>query len=344
MQPSNKMNADLITSALDVKAVIDIVILIIIVSVAVTAWRWAKYPAIAMLLTSISVFIYSQIMVRQEVTIKQFPNDNVTHMVVKNTGGLNLGLNTRNIGILGCQFLLFPQIINYFTGDTTYTFSRRAAMGHLISSAPEVHIRTRTSELPNTVIIISQHIPCVYDIYGFLTMTGDSHNLVVVQDLGPETYKKYLTNVYLKGLYGARPIERSNKQILESQVCNLANDLIRYREGGGKHAVCIWPSGKFWQPKFENGFEKFKPGTFYLSIYSQVPICPVHTRFNDNKLICVRGGVIYPPKLPNESFHNMDYGLFSKEPEIKKLVEEYRNKVERIFRNMDKAMCLELNI
>lgn len=338
------MNVELITSALDVKAVIDIVILIIIVSLGVTAWRWARYPGIAIVLTSMLVFIYSQTMVSQTMAVTKFPEDDVTHVVIKNKGGIKLSPNTRNTGVLGCQFLFFPQLINYVTGDETYTFTRRAALGHLISSFPEVHIRTKTSKLPKTVMIVSQHIPCVFDIWGFLAMTDDDHKLDVIQDLGPETYKRYLTNIYLRKLYGARPIERSNKEILEAQIEKLANDLVSYREGEGKHAVCIWPSGKFWQSRFENGFEKFKPGSFYLSIYSQVPICPVHTRFNHDKVICVRGGIIYPPKLPTESFKEMDYKTFSREPEIRTLVENYRSEVERIFRNMDNAMCRELNI
>lgn len=332
------MNADLISSALDVKAVIDIVILIIIISLGVTVWRWARYPGMAIVLTSLAVFIYSQTMVTQTMSIDKFQT------MIKNKGGLKLSPNTRNSGILGCQFLFFPQLINYVTGDETYTFTRRAALGHLISSFPEVHIRSQTSDLPNTVMIVSQHIPCVFDIWGFLAMTSDDHKLDVIQDLGPETYKRYLTNIYLKGLYGARPIERTNKEILETQIGKLADDLVSYREGEGKHAVCIWPSGKFWQSEFENGFEKFKPGTFYLSMYSQVPICPVHTRFNRDKLICMRGGIIQPPKLPSESFGKMDYKTFSREPEIRTLVENYRSKVERIFRNMDNAMCRELNI
>lgn len=218
----------------------------------------------------------------------------------------------------------------------SYDFSRSIAQGHLLRCAPKVVIRGMY-EVPRRQIILSQHVPGITDVFSVMMFTG-GNNLTIIQDLGSSFYAKTASNI-LAPIYGGVSIDRSDRENLQTSIDHLAESMKLSSCG----SYIIWPSGSMWKKNLNNGIVDFRKGVFYLSVYSQIPVCLIHSRSDDSTLIVERTSYISPPVMKNVPL-NLPYKEFINTPLVKESVALFKNQIETLYRDLDNKLSKELNI
>ena len=107
---------------------------------------------------------------------------------------------------------------------------------------------------------------------------------------------------------------------------------------------CIWPSGWAWDYTKKNGIDKFKPGAFYMSAFTGIPVCLVHGRLSKDskRFIIEQSDIIHPPTF-DPLTGGTEYLDFYENQENKIIVEEYRARVENLYRETDDRLDREVN-
>lgn len=218
-----------------------------------------------------------------------------------------------------------------------YELARLISQGHLIRTSRKVVIRGLDIKTPQKQIVLSQHVPGISDIFSVMMFSGENE-ISVIQDLGSSVQAKFASKI-LAPIYGGVNIDRTQPEILKRSIDTLAETMKMSSCG----SYIIWPSGAIWKNSLKNGIVSFRSGAFYLSIYSQIPVCFVHVRGDISKIIVERTGYFYPPA-PDHLERNVTYDEFSRCPRVKEMVNEFRNRVEGIYRDLDDKMVGELSI
>jgi len=190
---------------------------------------------------------------------------------------------------------------------------------------------------------VCQHIEYMLETFLFTTFVPDTHRMTVMNHFGLQKDVEFLLHHLVhKNLYGAYLVEVRDKKRLRKQLVGFADKILK---GADPEVFCIWASGETWNPKMKNGIRSFKPGTFYMSAFTQTPICIIHSRISkDGKRVVVeQSDLIYPP-LPETLKQTPDYMSFYEDDLNKENVEKYCRRVEDVYRRMDDGLFREINL
>ena len=309
-----------------------------------------KRPVVFLILFSIIVIILTtnELLTPQEFTTKK-DGDILQEVVITSKSKSPFRLS------LGWRLLMVPPVIisgviqtrNMLKGDKKYSLTKSLTTATIANSAEKVIFRTHLREqLPNKVIFLCQHVEMAIDVLTFHTFIPDSHKYTVFNDFTGNVLHpalgRFFDAVYCRHLYGARMLARIKKGEVKEQMKGIIDTMVvRNGDVDDKEVFCIWPSGKHWVPKFPNGVEFWKPGSFYLSAFTGIPVCIIYTKVSkDSKtIITEQSELIYPPKFENKE---PNYVQFYDNPENKKLVEEYCSRVEILYRGIDNRLDFEV--
>jgi hypothetical protein len=253
-----------------------------------------------------------------------------------------LGFKTKVLLHVPIIFSGVVQTINRLRGDQRYMLSRELGTSLVINSTDQVIYRTGIrGEIPKRILFISQHSPLLFDTFPFLTYIPTNHKLTILNDFTQGLKIKFIGkiwNSYAQNLCGSHPIDRSNKKTLKTQVSNFVDLMLKDEQ----RIFAIWASGRLWNKDLPNGLEKFNLGAFYMSAYSGIPVCVIHGRLSNNskRFIVEQSPLYYPPTF---NTREDSYIKFYENTDHRKEIEEYRNKIEALYRNMDDRIYEEVN-
>lgn len=285
-----------------------------------------------------SVLFASNELLSTQTIYSHHPDDNLTELIITNNSSSPILPKFQTKMILSIPFIFsgVVQTVNMLKGDQKYTLSKILANTLVINACEKIVYRSYLSTpLPTKVIFLCQHIPYLFDTLPFLAYVPDTHKLTVFNDFTMGGMSKHLAKaihvLFCKHLYGAHMISRRDKDTLKTQMADFVKGMI---DNPLPHVFSIWPSGWAWRYDQPNGVEKFKPGAFFISAYTRIPVCIIHGRISkDSKRFTVeQSPLIYPPKI---RYEEKSYVNFYENLNYRPMVEEYRDKVETVYREMD---------
>jgi hypothetical protein len=192
--------------------------------------------------------------------------------------------------------------------------------------------------MPKKVIYLIQHVGGVLDNLTFLQFIPEGFAFRVLNNsranpigLFPKTSRK--------NLFGAHFIDPENPETLKQSI----STFVEYMKGDRDPTIyCIWPSGKLWNGKLENGIDGFKLGAFYMSCFTGIPVCIIHTKFDGfvSKMIVEQSPLYFPPEI---KIPERDYISFYENLDHRDLVRGFKDKMERKYRMIDDRLWGELH-
>lgn len=275
------------------------------------------------------------------------PDDNLTELIITNDSSSPTLPKFQTKMILSIPFIFsgVVQTINMMKGDQKYILSKILANSLVINSCEKIVYRSYLSTpLPTKVIFLCQHIPYLFDTLPFLAYVPDTHKLTVFNDFTMGGMSKQVATVFhvlfCKHLYGARMMSRRDKDTLKTQMADFVTSMI---DNPYPHVFSIWPSGWAWRYDQPNGVEKFKPGAFYISAYTRIPVCIIHGKLSKNskRFIVEQSPLIHPPAI---RYDEKSYVDFYENNNHRPIIEEYRDKVENIYREMDNRIEKSISV
>jgi 1-acyl-sn-glycerol-3-phosphate acyltransferase len=270
--------------------------------------------------------------------------DQGREIVIENTSSSPFALSLRyKLALhLPIMFTGIIQTINRFRGDQKFMLTRQLACSLVMNSTRKVIYRTRmTQDPPSKIIFLCQHSSYLFDVFSFWAFIPKTHKLTAFNDvtrgLKPEIIGK-IWYAFAKNLYGVYPINRDDKDNLKTQVSEFV-DMITKEDN---RVFTIWPSGDIWDKTAPNGVRQFKLGAFFMSMFTGVPVCMIHGRMSkdETSYIVEQSDIIYPPEVNNKE---STYIQFYENESHRGAVDEYRLRVENIYREMDERLYNELN-
>jgi 1-acyl-sn-glycerol-3-phosphate acyltransferase len=243
---------------------------------------------------------------------------------------------------LPIMFTGIVQTINRFRGDQKFMLTRQLACSLVMNSTNKVVYRTRmTQDPPSKIIFLCQHSSYLFDVFSFWAFIPKTHKLTAFNDvtrgLKPEIIGK-IWYAFAENLYGVYPIDRADKENLKAQVSEFVDMITRE----DNRVFTIWPSGDVWDKTAPNGVKQFKLGAFFMSMFTGVPVCVIHGRMSsdEKKYIVEQSDIIYPPEVSNKE---STYVKFYENESHRSTVDEYRLRVENIYREMDERIYNEFS-
>lgn len=321
------MNEDEIFKSVTARRMVDLVSYLVLVLIGLALLKISRLVGWSLIFWASVFFIWIQTYPRSETIDGQLV---ITNRSV--AGGVDVAY--QNLSLIPFFMSGIIHITCLVDRSRKYELSRLIAQGHLMRSAGKVYIRG-LGPSPKKQIILSQHVPGISDVFAVMMFTGDNE-VSVIQDLGSSIYAKMASNI-LAPIYGGVNIDRTRNDTLKSSINSLAESM-KISQGG---TYIIWPSGSMWKNNLKNGIVDFRSGAFYLSMYSQIPICFVHTRGNAAELIVERSEYEHPP-FPDHVERNISYAEFTKCPRVRELVSQFKTKMENVYRGMDDRMSARL--
>lgn len=321
------MNEGEIFKSVSVRRMVDVVSYLILILIGLTLFKVSRLVGWSLIIWASVFFIW----------IQTFPSSETIdgQVVVTNTrvmGGADVAY--QNLSLLPFFLSGIIHVTSLVDRSRKYELTRLIAQGHLLRSAEKVYIRG-LGPTPKKQIILSQHVPGISDVFAVMMFTGDNE-VSVIQDLGSSIYAKMASNI-LAPIYGGINIDRTKNDTLKSSINSLA-ETMKISQGG---TYIIWPSGSMWKNNLKNGIVDFRSGAFYLSMYSQIPVCFVHTRGNNDRLIIERSEYEQPP-FPDHLDRNVSYSEFIQCARVRELVIQFKTKMENMYRDMDDRMSARL--
>lgn len=249
--------------------------------------------------------------------------------------------------LLTCIPIIFSgviQLINMYQGDRKYLLTKKLSTSLVANSVDKVVYRSYLSgPLPDKTMFVCQHLPYLFDTLVFHTFIPNTHKLSVFNDftmggMSPQVAAVFHT-LYCKHLYGAYKFSRRNKEEMKVQLVEFVDSMMN---GPEPEVYCIWPSGWAWDYSEPNGVKQFKAGTFYISAFTGYPMTIIHGRHSEDKtkFLVEQSDLIYPPTLDSKESSYME---FFNNPDNKVKVEEYRKRVESLYREIDNRLVKDAN-
>lgn len=340
----NENLIDIVKQAEESKLTLDIIFLVGVF--LILWWGFRRRPVVFSLLFLTFAIIYSLNEVMATQRIESTGVDGVVSeiRVLNNSSSpFKLKPNVKLISIAPLVFSGVIQTLNMLEGSRRFNLTKRMATSVVINNYENVIYRSRLREkAPEKMIFLCQHGSDMMDVLSFFMFIPKDYKLSVMNDftggggVGKKTAKAFHL-MFAKHLYGAHMIDRKDKTVLKRQMGEFANMLI----DAEKEVFCIWPSGKIWDPVLKNGIENFKPGAFYISAYTGVPVCVIHQRICPNKktLIIEQSELVYPPVLEKEGLSYID---FYEREDYQPVIDEYRRRVENLYRGIDDRLESEI--
>lgn len=261
---------------------------------------------------------------------------------------LSPSLLKRTIYLLTVAFSGVNQLYNKMSGDDTYLQTKKYCLSSLLSFCPNTEFMEMGNPnvpLPRKFFIFTQHVPCIIDLFAFMHFIPKGYKIRVVHDMQINTpVKTVMESVFLKPLYGAVLIDKSNKESMKKSFEDVAMEMI---ESEDPVVVVSWPSGSYWDFNKSNGIKEFKNGSFILSAFTGYPMCIVHSKLNDDKTKCIsyRSEFVSPLtyvdsiKISTDEIKYRGFLDMVKQKEIYKYqVDEYRRRGEKLYREIDEKL------
>jgi hypothetical protein len=270
--------------------------------------------------------------------------DQGQEIVIENTSSSPFALSLRyKLALhLPIMFTGIIQTINRFRGDQKFMLSRQLACSLVMNSTNKVVYRTRmTRDPPSKIIFLCQHSSYLFDVFSFWAFLPKTHKLTAFNDvtrgLKPEIIGK-IWYAFAQNLCGVYPIDRADKENLKIQVSEFV-DMITKEDN---RVFTIWPSGDVWDKSAPNGVRQFKLGAFFMSMFTGVPVCVIHGRMSgdERNYIVEQSDIIYPPEVSDKE---STYVQFYENESRRSAVDDYRLRIENIYREMDERIYKELN-
>jgi hypothetical protein len=327
----------LFEKAIEGRVLLDFLFLIFLITLCVWVFGGSRRLfGVALILITL-IFVYNEMAVEQFINVRNYDSDRREYVLHNTTTPLQLpsiGRLALHLPIIVCGAV---QYLNYRRGDSTYSLTREFGTS-LITQAPKHTVyRALTGTLPRKMIYLMQHVGAVLDNLTFLQFLPGGYNVRVLNrsdanplGLFPQKSRKHL--------FGAHFIDPLNPDTLKESLSRFVQYMV---EDEKPTVYCIWPSGKLWNSKLENGVREFKPGAFYMSCYTGIPVSFVHTKFKGliEEMIVEQTPLIYPPVVQHDE---PSYISFYDNKDIKPTVLEFRDRVESVYRDMDKRLTKEL--
>jgi hypothetical protein len=348
------INSDLIKivqeSQLTAKVVLDLVFLLIAFLLLWLLFGWNKVVFTTLFVFLVIIFSVEEMLTNQAITVKQVEEglDGVTAMrevTVRNDqrSPFQPSCFKRIARYLPLVLSGAVQVINAAKGDYKYKLTKRLSGALTTNSVPHITYRSYLKgPLPPKTIFVCQHISYFLETLLYSAFVPDSHQSIVLNHFGMHGDVEFLLHhLVAKNLYGGMLLEIHNKPILRKQLNALSKRLIA---NPSPEVLCIWASGKPWEPKHPNGCREFRSGAFSFSLFANAPICIVHGRLSTDsrRLIIEQSDLIYPPVSDVTRAEGIDYMSFSNNPVNKNIIDEYRRRVELQYRRIDDGLAKEV--
>jgi hypothetical protein len=309
---------------------VDVVSYLIIILIGLTLMKISMVIGWSIIFWASIFFIWIQ-------TIPYSESINNQVIVTNKSLAGQVDVSYQNLSLIPFFMSGIIHIVSLVDRSRKYEFSRLVAQGHLLRLARRVCIRGTSTQPPRKQIILSQHVPGIADVFSVMMFTG-GNEVTVIQDLGSSIYAK-AASTFLSPIYGGINIDRTRGDALKRSINSLADSMKTSSNG----SYIIWPSGAMWKKSLKNGIVDFRMGAFYLSIYSQIPVCLVHVRGNTEELIVEKTEHIQPP-FPEHIPRNRPYEDFINCPKVKELVAGFKTKIETMYRELDDKISKELKL
>ena len=339
----NENLATIVKRAEGSKVGLDLILLVVVFLILWLAFR--KRPRVFVVLFVAFAIAYSlnEVLVTQTITVYSKGEVGELEILNDNRSPFRVSSRTKILMILPVVFSGMIQLVNLIDGSRKFTLSKTIATNLVMNLRDRTVYRTRlTEKLPEKVIYLCQHGAEALDLFDFLGYVPDTHQLTVINDFFgggniSKTTASIIQGLFATHLYGGHMIYRSDKANLKkdlSKLVDIMNEPI-------PRVFCIWPSGKVWNHKAKNGVESFKAGAFYMSAYTGIPVCIIHHRISDDIKTCIieQSNIVRPPPI---TLGNMSYTEFYETESYKPVIEEYRLRVENLYRSIDDRLAAEL--
>lgn len=318
-----------IFKALTTRRAVDLVSFLILLLLGLTLMKLSKLVGVTFIIWVSVVFIWIQ-------TVPYVERMKDGSIVVANKSLSSIDIASQNLSLIPFLLSGITHISCAVSRTRKYDFTMMIARGHIMRSSRKVIIRG-LEPTPERQIILSQHVPGIADVFSVMLYTG-YNNISVVQDLGSSSMAK-LTSNFLAPIYGGINIDRTNKSLMMDRIHQIAHSM---KVDSGTSYI-LWPSGAMWKTDMKNGIVDFRNGAFYLSMYSQIPVCFVHVRGNPELMIVEKSRYVAPPVLADIP-SNISYENFIAQIQVKGAVNAFKKEIETMYRGMDERMENELNI
>lgn len=327
----------LLQRASEKKVYIDAVFLFILLLVCIFLLRGRTKIFGTLVYGLVFIFLYNETTVRQLFSRVSLDDERDEFRVENTTTRLQLPSVAR-VG-LHVPFIVsgVVQAVNNTRRDETYTLTRELGTS-LVGQAPRTIVyRPLSHRIPRKVIYLMQHVKAVFDNLTFLQFIPEGYRIRVLNKsnanplgLFPKSSRRHL--------FGAHFLETGSSEKLKESVRAFVRYMVEDRE---PTVYCIWPSGKLWERGVENGVKEFKPGAFYMSCYTGIPVTFIHTKVRGlvKNIIVEQTPLIHPPNIePRES----DYIQFHENALHKPVVLGFRDKIENLYRGLDNKLSDEI--
>lgn len=228
------------------------------------------------------------------------------------------------------------QTVNRARGDNTYELTRTLATAIVAGQHRDIVYRdllSRHAPLPRKFIVVCQHYRYMLETLSFLALIPRGYRIRVLNHVGRGVVSRVLTT-YGPNLYGLHPINLSDPSGIRPQINRFVFHMLT---DSAPTVYCIWPSGRAWDPSLPNGVEQFRPGAFFMSCFTRMPVCIVHGRASEDmgRYVIVRGGLMQPPAIPTSG---KDYNSFYGDVQTHAPVLAFRDHVEGEYRKLDREL------
>lgn len=342
------MDKQLITESQTTRLIVDIVIFSLL---AILGYK-LLYPRMTLLIIYYAILIwFIALGMIDNFVITESRTSDMRRIVVKSTVHPNFispSLLKRTIYVLTVCFSGVNQLYNKMNGDDKYLQTKKYGLASLLSFCPNtefIEMGNPNLPLPKKFFIFTQHVPCIIDLFAFLHFIPNNYKIRVIHDMKiNSTVKGIMESVYLKPLYGAVLIDKTNKDNMKATFEQVAREMIDSEE---PMVVVSWPSGLYWDFNKPNGITEFKNGSFILSAYTGYPSCVIHSKLNEDKTRCVsyRSEFISPltyvdsAKISSDGINYLKFIDLVKTDEMyRNQVEEYRRRGEKLYRGIDEKL------
>jgi hypothetical protein len=328
------------------KVVLDILLLVAVFAALWLFFRNRRIVFVLLFVSFVVVLSLEEILTTQRITIKQVEDEldgvtRVREVLVENEqrSPLQTGCYKRIVRYLPLIFSGVVQIINAVRGDRKYLLTKGISAAIITNSLPKIIYRTYLKgPLPEKVIFVCQHIEYMLETLLFTAFVPNTHKLTVMN----RDVTFLLHHLVQKHLYGSYLVELKDKTCLKKQLIEFSK---RITDGKDPEVFCIWASGDVWKASHPNGIRSFKPGAFYMSTFTQTPICIIHSRISEDSrcMVVEQSDLIYPPpRVDTEG--TVDYMSFYENPLNRETIEGYCKRVELLYRGIDDGLAKETKV
>lgn len=324
------------------KVVLDLALLVLVFGLLWIFFRRKTVVFLTLFVLFIIFYSLEEVLSAQRVTVKNADGVQEVAVVSQHRSPFHLGFRKMRLVYGSVCMTGGIQLFNLCRGDRRYQLTKTISATLTTNLFDQVTYRSYLKgPLPKRVIFICQHVKDIVDIMFFNTFVPDTHCMTVMNDWNVQEDLAFVGyHLFFKHLYGAYMLNLRDRKRLKSKLIKFASKLTKE---GNPEVFCIWAAGHAWDARYANGVKSFKPGAFYMSVFTQTPVCIVHGRNSQDfrKLVVEQSDLIYPPPLGSsqtDSYIEFYNDVVNREP-----VEGFCREVEMLYRRIDDGLAREVS-